>query len=402
MACNCKIFYFSFIFLVGLPQGLAATAPVGETPASAKLTAHLESIRVRILKIEQELISDKQAQSNTVQKLGKIRELMGLQQQEKKLSEARFKELNQYIVSLTERKQTLQIRLLENQERVRSRLRDIHSIVQKEKAEMPSIESEKWLSPLRKILARLVSLGIQEIETVKVDLTDAEHLENQIEEEKQHLAYYFQELKEQESLMEFHRQLQETVLKKSYSERLARLEYYNGLKQSEKQVEKLIGQFNARLEFEKIEAEQREVTKSILMGDFAKMQGKLQAPVTGKIVSEYGQFVDPQSKLKVFKKGIEIATATDKGQPVSAIAAGRVVFAGSLPNYGLVTIVDHGANYYSLCAQLGRIDRKIGDRVGPREPLGVTDAKGTPLYFEIRSHNVPVNPLKWLASSINF
>jgi septal ring factor EnvC (AmiA/AmiB activator) len=96
----------------------------------------------------------------------------------------------------------------------------------------------------------------------------------------------------------------------------------------------------------------------------------------------------------VFKKGVELLGRAPS-QIVHAVAAGKVVFAGSLPTYGQVTIVDHGEHFYSLSGQLGKMLLKTGDAVRLGDAIGETDASGRPLYFEIRSRNVAVNPLQW-------
>jgi len=73
-----------------------------------------------------------------------------------------------------------------------------------------------------------------------------------------------------------------------------------------------------------------------------------------------------------------------------------------LAQYGKVVILDHGEHYYSLYAHLGEIDARVGEWMKYGEKLGKIDTTGIPLYFEIRSHNVAVNPLQWLDNSIIF
>ena len=182
-----------------------------------------------------------------------------------------------------------------------------------------------------------------------------------------------------------------------WEERLAQLENYHRLKKAEVQVETMIGQFNARRELEHTMDTERTASKAMMQGVFAKLKGPLGLPVEGRIVSSFGRSFDPVSKLYVFKKGIDISTS-GKDAPVHAVYSGKIAYSGELPSYGRVVIVDHGEHFYSLCAHLGQLDRKLGDMVAVGDRIGSTDDKGTPVYFEIRSRNIAVNPLQWISN----
>ena len=66
---------------------------------------------------------------------------------------------------------------------------------------------------------------------------------------------------------------------------------------------------------------------------------------------------------------------------MNAVGAGKVAFSGELPDYGKVTIIDHGDKFYSLCAHLGELKRKVGEMVSVGDAIGRTDESGTPVYF---------------------
>jgi len=268
-------------------------------------------------------------------------------------------------------------------------------------------EHEKLEAPRRKVLSNLVDRGLKEIEVLKVDLTDADQLEARIQDERQQLAYLFQDLKERESILELNRQLQADLLRKRHQERASQLENYKRLKSAEAQVEKLISDFNVRRELERAADTERAANRLQLTvpktagltmdGAFTRLRGQLPMPVSaGKILSGFGRVFDQKTKLYIFKKGVDIAAG--RKEPVTAISAGRVAFAGELPNYGRVTIIDHGEHYYSLCGRLGSLRKKTGEAVSAGEAIGSTDDLATPVYFEIRARNVAVNPLQWLSN----
>ncbi|MEO5968890.1 MAG: peptidoglycan DD-metalloendopeptidase family protein, partial [Bdellovibrionia bacterium] len=256
-------------------------------------------------------------------------------------------------------------------------------------------DTEKLEAPRRKVLANLADHGLKEIEALRADYVDAARLESRIQEEKQQLAYLFHDLKEQESVLELNRHLRIDFLKKKQQERVAQLENYRRLKNAEAQVENLIGQFNARRELERNEETERIASREMMQGIFSRLKGKLPYPVNGgKVVANFGRAFDAQSGLYIFKKGVDIEVG--KSEPVRAIAAGKIAYAGELPHYGQVVIVDHGDHFYSLCAHLGKISKKATESVGAGDLLGLTGDLNAPLYFEIRARNVAVNPLQWV------
>ncbi len=95
--------------------------------------------------------------------------------------------------------------------------------------------------------------------------------------------------------------------------------------------------------------------------------------------------------------GIEIEAADN--QPISAVGAGRVVFADAFKGYGNLVIVDHGQSYHSLYGNAARLKAKVGQRVAAGDVLAFAGYPGTSgLYFEIRHHGVPLDPMVWIGT----
>jgi lipoprotein NlpD len=117
-----------------------------------------------------------------------------------------------------------------------------------------------------------------------------------------------------------------------------------------------------------------------------------------------GQFIWPVSGMVVHEfgadgsRGIEIAGRA--GMPVKAVAAGRVVYAGSgIKSYGLMVIVKHDEGYVTAYGN----NRKILVREGDAVTQGMTIAEmgsrsgGQPLLqFEMREGSHAVDPLAHL------
>ncbi len=122
--------------------------------------------------------------------------------------------------------------------------------------------------------------------------------------------------------------------------------------------------------------------------DFAAHKGRLFFPVAGR--SE----VRKTNKYDV--TGLELVTQL--AAAVRSVAAGHVVFADRYDAYGLTVIVDHGDRYYSVYANLGGTDVRVGDMVaaGARVGTSPATAQSEPVYFEIRRGAVPEDPGPWL------
>lgn len=127
---------------------------------------------------------------------------------------------------------------------------------------------------------------------------------------------------------------------------------------------------------------------------FARLKGRLGWPTRGRIAARFGM---PRLHSPLKWRGVLIDAPA--GQPVRAIAYGRVVFANWLRGFGLLLIVDHGGGYMSLYAHNQALYAATGAWVKPGEVVAtVGDSGGEAhpgLYFEIRHDGHPVNPARW-------
>jgi len=127
--------------------------------------------------------------------------------------------------------------------------------------------------------------------------------------------------------------------------------------------------------------------------------GNLPWPVKNrKLYREFGKYKHPKFDVFVMNKGIDILA--DKGETVTSINEGNVIFANWFKGYGMLVIIDHGKGLYSLYANLAKILVSCNQRVSKGTPIGKI---GNPMagdiynfHFEIRVNGEPVNPLNWL------
>ena len=368
--------------------------------AKGKSAVWLE-MKKKVSQAERDLLATSSAQKSAQQQLYQIKKLMQLLHQEKDQGEKRMRELEAAVKVLEERKGFLQDRMTTQSRSLRQFLIAVDTSSRSDYGtsvrgvHLP--EQEKWEAPRRRLLTNLVTFGVKEVESLRVDLADAAQLEERIQEEKHELAYLFQDLKEQEGILELNRQLQVDLIHRKKSEHWAHLQNYRKLKDSEVRVESLVGSLNARQELSRVAESEKVMNRKIDSTRFAHQKGKLVFPVEGgKVLTAFGRTFDPQTGLHLFKKGVEISVG--KNQDIRAISGGQVAYVGELSSYGQVMIIDHGDHYYSLLSHLGDFSKKIHESVAAGEVIGKSDNSGNPLYFEIRSRNVAVNPLQWLTN----
>jgi len=124
-------------------------------------------------------------------------------------------------------------------------------------------------------------------------------------------------------------------------------------------------------------------------GGFASLKGRLPFPITGR--SEI------RSAERAGSEGPGLEMFAPAGSVVRAVHAGRVAFADSYAAYGRTVILDHGAGYFTVSANLGSIDVKVGDDLSSGTRLGtVGSSDGTArLYFEIRAGQSTLPPAHW-------
>ena len=91
------------------------------------------------------------------------------------------------------------------------------------------------------------------------------------------------------------------------------------------------------------------------------------------------------------------------GDPISAAAAGRVVYSGNgLVGYGNLIIIKHNQSYLSAYAHTDRLLVKEKDTVKAGQKIATMGKNGTgqiQLHFEIRYQGRHVDPLKYLQST---
>ena len=113
-------------------------------------------------------------------------------------------------------------------------------------------------------------------------------------------------------------------------------------------------------------------------------------PANGKVISTFND----AAKLK----GISIAGKL--GQPVTASAAGRVIFSGTgIRGFGKLIVIKHNDKFLSVYAHNKELLVKEGQTVAKGQKIaemGKSDTDQVKLHFEIRRFGKPVDPMTLL------
>lgn len=125
-------------------------------------------------------------------------------------------------------------------------------------------------------------------------------------------------------------------------------------------------------------------------------------PVMGPITSSFGERLDPFNGEGAFHSGIDIGAAF--GSAVRAPADGVVLKAARGNGYGREILIDHGNGIETLYGHLSGFAVTAGERVRRGQVIGYVGdsgrSTGPHLHYEVRIHDTPVNPHKYLRETM--
>lgn len=364
-------------------------APTAFSKVDPALTQKLNQIRSQKIQIEKLLLEHEKVKKETYQQIKHLNELQRLQLQEQVLTRKRLNELEVFLKELQARKDEVSKKINRQQTVL---------LAQFGKWILPKLyakdffirgETEESKAALQQAFVSYVLMSeLKELESFRADLQDADELQSKIEQEQSQQAAVLQDLDEQENLIEFHKRLRHHMNQDNQVEREAQLRRYQELRNSEIEIERMLSQFQARA----LQTKKQDEKKFLLRQPLRARS--LEWPLQGTVVSSYGSSIDEKTGLKIFHKGIEIAPSVATS-PVLSVLEGIVQYSGMLPGKGMVVIVEHSHELYTIFGGLGVSLKSAGDKVMAQEVIGQVSGQ-SPLYFEIRSRNLALDPLKWL------
>lgn len=161
------------------------------------------------------------------------------------------------------------------------------------------------------------------------------------------------------------------------------------LKSAQRKLEELIVSLEKKREKEKANSANNylEVNK-----------GRLPWPCEGSVITKFGKVIHPKYNTTTKNNGIDIGSKY--GDNVTAVAPGKVVYAGRFMGYGNLVLIDHLDGYYSLYGHLSEFLVSVGYEVVKGRIIGRVGESGSLsgpiLHFELRKDGKPVDPLAYL------
>jgi murein DD-endopeptidase MepM/ murein hydrolase activator NlpD len=128
-------------------------------------------------------------------------------------------------------------------------------------------------------------------------------------------------------------------------------------------------------------------------------------PVIGPITSSFGQREDPVlgNGEGEFHTGLDISAPV--GTPIRAAADGTVKSAAEENGYGREVVLDHGHGMETCYAHMSGFAVMAGQTVVRGQVIGYVGrtgrTTGANLHYEVRIHNTPVNPHKYLLATMS-
>lgn len=121
-------------------------------------------------------------------------------------------------------------------------------------------------------------------------------------------------------------------------------------------------------------------------------------PVEGRITGSFGERMDPFHGEGAFHSGIDIST--QYGDRIVAPADGVVTFTGYMGGYGKLLVIQHANGVSTRYGHMSSFAKRVGQPVTRGEVIGYVGTTGRTtgphLHYEVRLHNAPVNPYRFL------
>lgn len=383
-----------FVVYAGLCLlALVAPNPVlgaDDDARSARARAELNALRDRIDTVRQQIAADKSQRSDLSNRLSATEADISAAAKRLRSLDDRINNARKRVAELTDRRDTERDQLADQLTDLRKQVRAAHVSGQMDKMRLLlSGQSPEKLGRMLVYYEYFANARTEQVTALRHALRDLAIRQNALDNEQQELTRQRSARAETlDSLKASQTQRKQAIaaLDNQLSNKQASLKE---MKAGEQRLQQLMGRLQNQL------SELPPVTPDADT-PFAQLKGRMQPPVGGRALARFGT-----SKAGGPLKWQGEWLAADAGDPVRAVAGGRVVYVGYMHRYGLIVVLDHGHNYYTLYGHAESTYVEVGDRVQRGQPVAQAGRSGghtrDGTYFELRRGRTPINPASWLS-----
>ncbi|MBA3035112.1 MAG: peptidoglycan DD-metalloendopeptidase family protein [Desulfobacterium sp.] len=298
---------------------------------------------------------------------------------------------NSQIIKINEKIKTLDNEIQESERYVAKRLVALYKLNQIGSMNvLASVDSIYEIIQRKMYFERILASDKIEMDKLSENRNRLNQLQINLNEKKAKQKLGEKSLEEQVEKISFERQKRAEFLGEIRSKKSLEIAAVKSLEEAAKQLDDAIKSFAAK-----------NGGTNFLQKDFFKdpesFKGLLDLPVKGKIISNFGTYHDPKYNIVNFRSGIDIKA--EIGEPIRSVIPGKIIYSGWFKGYGNMIIIDHGKSYYTVYAHLEESFKSKGDMVEADEVIASTGDTGlffgTGVYFEIRHHGKPIDPIDW-------
>ncbi|MDX1625902.1 MAG: peptidoglycan DD-metalloendopeptidase family protein [Wenzhouxiangellaceae bacterium] len=373
-----------FVALTALVAFAAAAAPA-QTPESVE--RELETVRGEIREIGERLAHERRQREREQAALAEAESELSRRTRELRETAAALDEARARLQTLDAEARTAALRADEQRAELADHLRIAYRLGNRSR--LRTLLATEDPSRVSRQLAILGYLGRSQAESVRrlrARLVELESLREAQQAERDRLAAL---------------QLRQAAALEARSEALrmrqAALEELEGTIRTREQRLESLARSEAELEalLEDLSGVLADIPPDVAVEPFASLRGRLAMPLDGPVAAGYA---DRRAEQLAWE-GWLIRAAP--GDPVRAVAHGRVAYADWLRGYGMMLILDHGDGYMTLYGRNQALLADVGDWVAPGEVIALAGSSGggpePGLYFQIRHEGRPVDPAPWMS-----
>ena len=363
--------------------------------SNAKANPSSEKLEIKLDELNKELLAFRSFLSNTEASSSEA----------EKLLRSSEKELNILVNRIEKKKLSIKnnkrkVKLLEKKKRMLVEERDLQAEMIKEQIRLEyqrrdfdylkfllSQEEPVKLSRMNRYFQSLNSARLDQMNRLKASIDQTEKVEQDLQEYVSEIETNIEQLALEQTSLQQKREEKKKIARELQLEiGKTRRKIVN----IEENKETLIA-FLSEMRSKDRKNEQLWNTKK-----FSKMKGKLEMPVDGKILHNFG---DNRGTGELKWQGLFIEGK--RGSPVRSVYPGTVIFSDWFRGLGLLIIIKHGDGFMSLYAHNETLKKDAGDIVNPNDLIATIGNSGgqqkTGVYFEIRVQGKASNPKDWLA-----